>query len=289
MAKELGMIHTVNYDIGNVGPGSSGTHWATIDIAGALTQQLQKMVRQGNFFKVVGVDMAIDVSSLPSGSAGRVSGRLEYYVPTRGRCAAYRHAFKAMAEQMANQGIPMRSNKLYDFRVGLDDAVTNNQIQNIATLNGTDELYLKNVGNPGSSVFDVYNDSLSPVATANNFSEGFDTLLQSGAGKTDFVLNQTVLWEGNEDYATRNKESIPFQLGYGDDETTVSFQFRPDPALYIAVMCGMFDIYIEDAFAVGAPTFDLNLAVHVAGWKSIMADPDKKKSRRSRRKGKGRK
>lgn len=276
MTKELGMIHTVNFDVGLIDSTASGTHHATLDIAGALSSQLQKMVRQGNFFKCVGVDINIDVSSLPApGNAGQVSGRLEYYVPTRGRCKAYREAFRAMAKQMSNQGIPMRTNKLYDFRVGLDDAVTNNQIGNIATLDGTNPLYLKNVGTPGASVFDVYNSSVEPIYTgpvADQFSDGFDTLLASGAAKTDFVLNEELIYRGNDDLALTVKEWIPFQLSYGSDDTTATFQFRPDPALYIAVMCGMFDVFIEDAVSVGAPTFDLTIAVHIAGWKSIMSE-----------------
>ncbi len=290
-SKELGMIHTVNFDVGGVNSAASNTHFVTLDLAGALSQQLQKMVRQGNYFKVVGVDMSIDVGQVPApGTAGTISGKLEYYVPTKGRCEAYRQAFKAMAEQMANSGIPMRTNELYDFRVGLDDAVTNNQIGNIATLNGTDALYLKNVGNPGSSVFDVYNESVRPIyTTGNQFAEGFDTLLQTGAGKTDFVLNEELIFRGNENLALTVKESIPFQLAYGADDTTATFQFRPDPALYIAVMCGMFDIFIDDAVSITGAAFDLTVAVHIAGWKSIMGNPDKKKSRRSRRKGKGRK
>jgi len=285
-SKELGMIHTVNFDVGGLTSAASNTHYATLDLAGALSQQLQKMVRQGNYFKVVGVDMSIDVGQVPAaGTAGTISGKLEYYVPTKGRCAAYRHAFKAMAEQMANSGIPMRANKLYDFRVGLDDAVTNNQIGNIATLNGTDPLYLKNVGVPGASVFDVYNDSVEPIYTqppADQFSDGFDTLLQSGPGKTDFVLNEELIFRGNEELALTVKESIPFQLAYGADDTTATFQFRPDPALYVAVMCGMFDIFIDDAVSITGPAFDLTVAVHIAGWKSIMSA--KNGRRRTRKK-----
>ncbi len=291
MAKELGMIHTVNFDVAGVNSAVSNSYHATFDLAGALTQQLQKMVRQGNYFKIVGADIGLEVGQVPVGSAGQVSGRLEYYAPTKGRCAAYRHAFKAMAEQMANQGIPMRTNKLYDFRVGSDDAVPaggGGLITNIATLNGTDPLYLKNVGTPGASVFDVYNASVEPIytgAVTDQFSEGFDTLLASGGAKTDFVLNEGLLYRGNDELALTVKESIPFQLSYGDDDTTVTFQFRPDPALYIAVMCGMFDLYIEDAVSISGAAFSLNVAFHIAGWKSIMADPDKKKTSRRKRKG----
>ena len=61
----------------------------------------------------------------------------------------------------------------------------------------------------------------------------------------------------------------------------MNFQWRPDPALYLAVMCGAFDIIFNEVDVTGATEVDLEINVMVAGWKSIMGNPDRK--RRSRR------
>lgn len=290
-AKELGQIHTVNFSRNGITNADSNTLVQELDLSGELTQQLQQICRQGNFFKVVGIDMSIGPQSVPAGQGqvGHITGFLRYFTPTRGRCAAYRHAFKAMAEQMENQGIPMRQNKLYDFRVALSNnaQITGVQaLRNNATLDGVNGLALVHASVPGASVFGVYNKSVQPVddkSASEQFDEGFDTLLQSGAGKTDFVLNDTNLFSGNPMIASTEVETIPFSLSYGPNGST-SFQFRPDPALYQAVMCGLFEIFVEDCDTNAQLGLELNTSVQVAGWKSIMGEPGKKKSRRSRRK-----
>jgi hypothetical protein len=59
-------------------------------------------------------------------------------------------------------------------------------------------------------------------------------------------------------------------------------EWRPDPALFIAVMCGQMQVVIEEVnFDGGASALELNCNFMVSGWKSIMGDPSKKK-RRSR-------
>ena len=295
MAKELGQIHQVNFGRNGIDQTLNNTLVMELDLPGALSTQLQRMVRQGNFFKVVGIDVSIGPLTAPPapGQTGHMTGYLRYFTPTRGRCAAYRHAFKAMAEQMENQGIPMRENKLYDFRVALSNNAQITAISplaNNATLDGVNGLALVHATNPGSSVFGVYNDSVAPVDTkpaGDIFAEGFDTLLAAGAAKTDFVLNDSALWEGNEDYAGVTVETIPFTLSYGPNGAT-TFQWRPDPALYQAVMCGLFEVFIEDADTTANLGMEIDIAVSVAGWKSIMGDPDKKK-KSSRRKSSSRK
>ena len=60
----------------------------------------------------------------------------------------------------------------------------------------------------------------------------------------------------------------------------MSLQWRPDPALYIAVMCGLFRVRVDELEYDGdADQAKLTIAVHVAGWKSIMGSPDAKKRR----------
>ena len=290
MAKSLGQIHTVNSTMtGVLAPGNK----FNIDIPGQLTEQLQRMVRAGTFHKLVGMDITVRPTSIGSATNGvQVHGTVRYYLPTRGRCSAYREAFRAMAEQMKTQGLQMRDNPMYDFRAPLNDDATINTFPNQATLDGLAGLAL-NHSTASASIFGVHNENQQPqyTGTAGDlFNGGFKTLLQNPATGTDFVLNDTVPFTGNENFASLEYESIPFVCTWepasaGASSETVSFQFRPDPALYIAVLCGQMQIELDDIVYVGvAPgSLELNVSTQISGWKSIMGDPDKK-SRRSRRK-----
>lgn len=286
-AKELGQIHTVS-DVSVITPAHIGAIPRRYDLAAGLSDKLQRLIRQGNYFKLVGVDFSVSPDVVGATNGGTLSGYLRYYSPTAGRCAAFRHAFKAMADQMKMQGIPMRENKNYDFRVGLTNAAISPVLRNQATLDGTTGLALNALAS-GASVFGVYNKSVLPnlnsTPAADLFDEGFDTLLQSGAAKTDFVLNEATLFSGNADYADESYERIPFQISYDPDgSTTTEFEWRPDPALYVAVMTGNLEMVVEDMTITGTATgLRVEAAFYVSGWKSIMGNPSKKKSRRTRK------
>ena len=117
-AKELGMLHTVNFKQ-RLSDGDSIV--LNNDLCGQLTEQLQRMVRQGQYLKVTGIDIGLrPYASSPIN--GVVTGVLRYFAPTKGRCEAYRGAFKAMAQIMKDQGINMRDNEFYDFRVPIRDS-----------------------------------------------------------------------------------------------------------------------------------------------------------------------
>jgi hypothetical protein len=283
MAKSLGQIHVVNsiFPVNN----TTGDKF-NIDLPGQLTSQLQTMVRAGTYHKVVGIDMTLDTQGTLGG--GQVSGSILYYAPTHGRCSAYRAAFKSMAEVMKTQGISMRENRLYDFKAPINVAGTVNVFQNQATLDGTNGLALNNTVNAGASIFGVHNKSVRPQYTGTTgdlFQPGFDTILQSSATGTDFVLNDTVPFTGDRDVAATEYESIPFTLTWTPDTTdlAIGMEWRPDPALFLAVMCGQLQVVIEEFNADGgSPGVNINIAVMVSGWKSIMGDPSKKKVRKSR-------
>lgn len=286
MAKSLGQIHSVNV----TGAFSAVNQKYNIDLPGQLTEQLNRMVRAGTFHKVVGIDIGVDPVPLGAGFGGQITGRLRYYAPTRGRCAAYRHAFKSTAEMMKTQGISMRDNKLYDFRAPINNNTTLNTFPNRSTLDGVNGLAL-NHSTPGASIFGVYNAGIQPVTTTGDlYSAGFDTLLQ-GAGGTDFVLDDAQPFTGNPLSASLETEEIPFSVVYDPAQGTVSnFQWRPDPALYLAVMCGQFQLVVDEVTLVGgASNLNLNINVMVSGWKSIMGTPDKKPRRRSKKKTSGKK
>jgi len=282
MAKELGQIHTVNYRQNITNTGSSQNAVA-VDLPGQLSEQLQTIVRAGTYHKCVGIDMSLDTSGTVGG--GQITGRIRYYAPTKGRCEAFRGAFRAMKEQMKNQGVDTRTNPLYDFRAPLNEfSHLSGAFPNRATLDGANGLALYNQTVPGASIFDVHNRNVQPAFTGtagDMFQPGFDTLLQSSAG-TDFVLNDTVPFTGNRNTASVEYEEIPFMLTWTPDTTdlAVVWNWRPDPALFLAVLCGQMSVVVEEVNLDGtAPALNLNVAVMVSGWKSIMGDPSKRKRR----------
>jgi hypothetical protein len=252
------------------------------------------MIRQGQYYKIAGIDIGLSVagSSATSNLAATVAGKLRYYAPTRGRCEAYRDAFKTMAEAMKGQGISMRDNKFYDFRVPLrDTSLYANAVPfaNGATFNGVDELAMNKTAPNG--VFQVHNESVQPVQATATFSDGFGVY---GSAGNDWVLNENQQgYLGNHMIADEEFEEIPFQLSvdFNSNQTNIStltWQWRPDPALYLAIMAGQFEMEFEDVVIEGTGGIvEVSVTYSVAGWKSIMGNPDRKRrSRRSNGNGK---
>ncbi len=287
MAKSLGQIHTVNAQFPVTGSGN----FYNLDLARELTEQLQTLVRAGTYHKIVGIDMTMTSTGTVGG--GQVTGFIRYYAPTAGRCEAFRAAFKSMKEQMKNQGIKMHDNKLYDFRAPLNENSGGNEkspaFLNQATLDGTNGLCLNNTSVPGASIFGVHNRNQQPQYTGTAgelFQSGFDTLLQ-GASGTDFVLNDGVPYTGDRMVASTDYETIPFSISYTPDTTdlTLSLEWRPDPALFLAVMCGQLQFVVDEVnFDGGASGLEVNIAVMVSGWKSIMSNPRRRSSRKKKKK-----
>lgn len=285
MAKSLGMIHDVNF---RAGPFTSIGNIYRLDLPGQLTAQLQRLVRCGTYHKLVGVDLTAEFTGVTTGQSASVSGRIRYYTPTRGRCEAFRGAFRSMAAVMKAQGISMRDNKMYDFRAPLNSTAAINSFDNQATLDGSNGLALNHVTVSGASIFGVHNEGVQPVsstASGSVFTSGFDTILQ-GSGGTDFVLNDTLPFEGNPDYASTEFEEIPFSLAYvpaasGQGGEVSTFRWRADPALFVAVLCGQMEIVIDTIdLGPGTASVTLETSCLVAGWKSIMGSPKKKSSKR---------
>lgn len=183
----------------------------------------------------------------------------------------------------------MRENPMYDFKCPLNEEPTINTFQNQATLDGTNGLVLKHGTQDGRSVFAVHNRNVKPQQTApvgTLFNEGFDTILQSSGGAgTDFVLNDTTPFTGDPDFASTDYETIPFSASWspGATDVVVNWNWRPDPALYVAILCGQIQVVCEDVNTT-SPNLDLNFNFMVSGWKSIMGSPDKKSRRRSSKK-----
>lgn len=282
MAKSLGQIHTLNFIAPCPAPGATDVQ--LLDLSAAACDQLQTMVRQGQYYKVVGIDM--DVVDLSGNLAqGSVSGEFRYFAPTRGRCEAYKHAYRAVRKAMDLQGINVRGNKNYDFRVpiGPFSRYSNSAaFLNAATIDGTNELCLSGSAAANDDVFGQYNANIQPQQGSVNFSSGFG--LPGGHSTTDFVLQQGEIFDPSQTRkAAQSLESIPFQLAFDAEKTSFDMQWRPDPALFLAVLAGQFEIHIDQVDDSGGAGLTLNIAIHVSGWKSIMGNPDKKRRKSKRR------
>ena len=290
--KSLGQIHTVNFDITNIN--ANGSRYL-LDSAGELCGQLNHMVRHGNYFKVVGIDMTVSEFGGNLGG-GSISGELRYYAPTRGRCEAFKSAFKAVREGAKLQGFRLTDNANYDFRVPLEDTTVYSapygDLVSKATLDGTNDLAL-NHGTVAQSVFGMHNSTIEPRqgGVTPTFSQGFGIPGLSGTG-TNFVQNAGALYDPSmHNVASIDMESIPFQVSFDPQGEGAAFtwDWQPDPALYLAVMTGQFELYVDEIDTDDAATaLRLDVAIHIAGRKSIMGNPDRKRrSRKSSKKKNG--
>jgi len=276
MAKSLGQIHTVDFDLQNAAAGDL----ALLDLPGQLSQQLQHRVRMMSVFKVVGIDIAITGSGTAT-----VSGLLRYFAPTKGRVEALKKAWEATRDMMKLNGIEYWNNINYDFRPMLRDP-------SVITLGGTpfNQASLESVGGvPGAltlitpplgykSVFATYNEGIQPAQTAAvAFSTGFNVIEAGTAG--DMVLNEGEFINSWVPEAQEELESIPFQVSIDtlNDEASTTFMWRPDPALYLAVLTGQIEMFIELS---SDSNVDLTCNVMVAGWKGILGNSKKSKRRR---------
>ena len=302
MAKSLGQIHTVNYEFDPGAVTLAAGNLLHIDLPGQLTVQLQHMVRMMNSFKVVGIDMSFGPTLNSDNVVCSMSGNIQYFAPTKGRVEALKKAYTAVRKMMRMSGVDPTNAASYDFRpIIRDPAALENgaDIPNQATIedNGLASCLVQGPGGT-HNIFGLYNQGIIPretVGAATYFEEGFDIGLRSNALSQDWVLNETVTLAAlSEPLASEEYEEIPFELSYsaadspGGIATSDDFNWRPDPALYLSVLTGQLVIAIEEAAVDkdGVPTplaAELEVAVHVAGWKSILRDHHSK--RRSSKKG----
>lgn len=279
MAKTLGQIHTVDYQLQNVAAGDRGI----LDLSGQLSKSLQHRVHAMSSFKVVGIDMAI------LGSAGTISGQLKYFAPTKGRVEALKQAWEACKDMLRLNGVKYWNNINYDFR----PIFSNPANYLIGNAEGTDffnQASLESVGGvPGplclvdgpagyKTVFDTYNEGIQPAQTAVvDFSTGFNVIEAGTAG--DMVLNEGEYLNSWLPQAEESPEVIPFSLSVDYvDEIASTWNWRPDPALYLAVLTGQIEIECEAASSAAGGLMDLSVSIMVSGWKSILSSGKRKKS-----------
>ncbi len=304
-----GLLHTLAYQLGDSTTPVANNAKYLLDTSADLTRKLQKMVRQGQIFKVVGFDISLENNLGGSDDVlGSCSGSINYISPTKARCDAWRHAFKATQKWRKIQGISPNYN--YDFRVGLEEGITYantkfgsatyNDIANQAWLetNGTGNALglnlLSTTTDSQQSLFDVWNlgIEMSDATAVPTFGAGWNPYLpDSGLNTTDmdFVINEASLLVTNPNgpqYASLEKSKIPFSCAYGQSATAkgaTNFEWRPVTGEYIPVMNGLFEVHCKDVSQTSeTDTVELLLNVHIAGWYPIL------KRRKSRRKFRGR-
>lgn len=319
MPKSLGQIHTVNYP--NVRMSQSDNR-LLFDLPGQLTTQLQHMARAMAYYKVVGIDVSIEDYS-PSagigGDFGYVDGSFNYYVPTKGRCEALKHAYHAVRRAMKLKGIDPSKNINYDFRPILSNPAnyastiapvwpnpspTSDGFKNAATLEinpagGTFPLCITDPPAGANGVFEQWNAGLEPrMATGTpDFSSGFN--IYESSVNQDFVYNEDEYLETLAGFASERMESIPLSVAWGAKDgvpTTGDFlvastwNWRPDPALYIAVLTGQLEFVADNVITDdSAQEVQLNFAFHVSGWKGILGNHKKKRRTKRGKRTHGRK
>lgn len=307
MAKSLGQIHTTkfNYEIAAV-DAVGETNAFLCDNSGKLSTQFQRNIRMMSTYKWVGADLVVqlpDDLSAPTATNSTqvaVKGRMRYFAPTRARCDALRDAYQQFMTQAKIQGVDPRKNRRFDFRVLPRDQsnyptntllLNSEDIFNLTTLNGTDALCMTD-GTGSNEVFDNYNANVRPVSAAPTgvYASGLETQL-SGGGQIDFVLNEGLIQEGNSNLADVVLEEIPFLLTFNPgSERAVQLNWRPDPALYVSVLGGFVEIVIDEVEASGASGvgaingIEMDIAMHWAGWKSIIKSPRSRRTKRSKKK-----
>lgn len=309
MAKSLGQIHTVSQVWDNVGYSLAPANKLLIDLPGQLTEQLQHMVRMMSNFKVVGIDMSYGPITNSGPISCSMSGELQYYAPTKGRVEACKAAYASVRRMMKMQGIVPSHNASYDFRplIASPDAFENGAtIPNYASLEDNGLATCLANGPGSANIFGVYNQGILPrqtVGVATIFEDGFDTGLRSNADSADFVLNEKVTLSSLADpIASEELEEIPFELSYtsadlatGQTANTVSFNWRPDPALYLSVLTGQLIVKIVESAAFdengddAMDSTELEVAVHVAGWKGFLGNHKKRRHSKKGGKSHGRK
>ena len=309
MAKSLGQIHTVSQTFDNLDYSLAPGNEILIDLPGQLTEQLQHMVRMMSNFKVVGIDMTYGPITNSGPISCSISGNVKYYAPTKGRVEACKAAYTSVRRMMKMQGIVPSHNSSYDFRPLIADPasfVNGDDIPNQATIEDNGLATCLANGPGSSNIFGVYNQGILPrqtVGTNTFFEDGFDTGLRSNADSADFVLNEKVTISALSDpIASEELEEIPFDLSYtssdlatGQTSNTVVLNWRPDPALYLSVLTGQLIVSIDESSALdedgddAMDSTEIEVAVHVAGWKSFLGNRDKRRHSKKGGKSHGRK
>ena len=308
MAKALGQIHTVDYEFPNLTYDITENNKLLIDLPGQLTKQLQHMVRAMSNFKVVGIDMSY-TPILGTGTddcqTASMTGYIKYYAPTQGRVEACKAAYQTVRKMMRLSAVDPSHAVTYDFRPPFADPADYSNGDDFGNQASIEDNGLATclANGPGSSnIFGIYNQGIIPrsgIGSSPGFEEGFDIGLRTNADSADWTLNEYTYLQSDVPNANETPEQIPFELSWTSGgvvldstpsivtslaATDDQFMWRPDPALYLSVLTGQLSIEIDTQNAYdqegqdASDSTQLNVSVHVAGWKGFLGG--RKKGRR---------
>ena len=309
MAKSLGQIHTTKFNYEQASTDLGEAEAFLCDNSARLSTQFNRNIRMMQSYKWVGADLVVQlpeefVTNITQSTAVVVKGRMRYFAPTKGRCNALRAAYEQFMHQAKLQGVTPGNNKLFDFRVlprGLASyprnlgPVLNNEVLNLTTLDGINALSMVDGAASVTEAFTAYNSGISPEdsnVTSADFATGLRTQLGTVVSQTDFVLNEGDIQSGNPLIADVSFEEVPFVLNFDAvDKRSYSLQWRPDPALYVSVLGGFVEIVLDEISATGATSavtpingVEMDIAMHWAGWKSIVRAPRSRSRKKTTKK-----
>lgn len=259
----------------------------TIDLASMLSEKYGRLIRQGQVFKVTGVDVrAFNPDTAVQDSVSACSGNLYYYHPTGNRKTAWKAAFKAVQELRRAHGLKEQH---YDFRVGVHPLYGGVAQQawirgesHVLTLSGPDD--------DRNSIFSVHNAGLVqemvPVdPDMNGFGTPYDT---SGITEGDLDFKEDGYGTFPQDSpfflpgsASHTADVIPFTAsatGLIDfDAVNEDEYFGPswtltEQNLDSPVMCGLLGVHVDSTVTDDLLNQDvgIQITVEVESWSPIL-------------------
>lgn len=282
-------IHTVDFDLQAGLASTSAGLPILLDLPAELTRRTNKMQRQGAGYHIGGIDITVQNSAGGSGGGSapgtytQIAGRLRYFTPTKGRVEAYKAAYDTWRETLRAAGVT--PNRFTDFRVtpmglsnyanpqsGVDSQVYPT-IPNLVTLDGARSLACFSNAGQGYEIFLNWNaqQAYNPITPTQLQSTGLYSRTDANSGgQTDFLLEEEVLMTGWNLDAETDYTEIPFVASFDNENNVYSWHWDPSPNAYLSVMCGWFEIVLDEVVtdadsALNAPLIEMNISFDILG------------------------
>tara|TARA_Y100001973_G_scaffold89298_1_gene135494 strand:- start:60 stop:1016 length:957 start_codon:yes stop_codon:yes gene_type:complete len=313
-------LHTVtgSLDVDQADDGLNMTVNRLIDVSAQLSQRFGRMIRQGQTFDLLGIDISARHADSGNDVGGAVSGLLNWYSPTKGRIAAWKKAFRTTQRLRKLSGIEGSSNRsAYDFRVGLINGY--DTVRQNAEMLEDEPLYLHHSSDPKQSLFAAYNKAQDAEGVdidgdiaedVYGLVDGWDGMAWGNApvGHDYFADDQehalfvpgtahTVLeYTGfSTAFGARSEDEAGlFQTMLGTAANVESGEaFPASPGVYdymwrplkpVPIMCGLIGLQpmstMVDEAGVFTDDITIDYAVHIGGWSPFIKSKKSKKGRR---------
>lgn len=313
-------MHTVtgSVAIDQADDGLNSTVNKTVDLGYHLSQRFGRMIRQGQTFDVIGIDISCRHADSGNDVGGAISGLINWYEPTKGRVAAWKKAFRTaqrLRKLSALDGTSSRS--AYDFRVGLNEAYP--LVRQNCEFIEDHPLYLHNTANAQQSLFEAYNRAQDKLGTDTDgdvhedvygIEEAWDDMAVGNApvGHDYFAddleyplfipgaANPTLNYIGfSSAFGARSEDEAglvqtligtagPPESGEAFPASPGVYDFQWRPMKPVPVMAGLLGIQPTSTMVDEAGLFTddviIDYAVHVGGWSPFIKSRKSKKGRR---------